>query len=245
MKKETVYLAVFVVAIQMTLGMALACNGCPGCPGCNQLDFYTNVDASGMVHVVQEGKKDVTFTNDLKVTNGGLDFTQIVESGQWKLTNLAFLEGRSVELRGFTQGSVDCEPNCGCEGRIAFYQEIDVVGNPDVVLPPPVHYDPWAYQRLEQLRDGTVLEQEVVLLPIADWSDRIDQGEHMNIVQSGLGCGGNCGDGFLAQSGRMYGDHVTAWQRGFVDGNWGYSEVHQKNTPDWVNFNQIVSFNNN
>jgi hypothetical protein len=105
-----------------------------------------------------------------------------------------------------------------------------------------IQSDPWAYQKLEHIATGTVLEQKVNLEPTADWSDNIDQGESMYINQSGYGCA-YCGKGFLAQSGIMYGDNVTAWQAGLIDGNTGYSEISQKNTPDWVKFSQIASFN--
>ncbi|MBN2094439.1 MAG: hypothetical protein JW727_00170, partial [Candidatus Aenigmarchaeota archaeon] len=184
---------------------------------------YVNASNSNVV-VYQSGVKDVSFTNNLEVRNGAIDFAQQVNSGSWGLTNNAYLEGTRVTFQGVTVGAVDCATS-SC-GEIQFNQHLEVDG----------FLDPWAYQRLEK-SDGTkILEQRIDVLP----------GGWLRVDQSGYaGTDNGLSKGFLAQSGWLHspiGGNNIAWQAGSVDGNWGYNEVQAE---WWLNFNQIVSFGMN
>jgi hypothetical protein len=239
--KKIFGIAAILLVMQVFLGMSLACNtdcnnNCNNdcnttchtkqnttCPDCNQLDFYNYVNTSNAnVQVYQEGSKDVSFTNNMEVRNGSIDFTQFVNSGEWKLTNKAYLEGTRVTFQGVTIGAEDCT-NCS-NGEIKFNQHIEVDG----------YLDPWAYQKIENAAGTTILEQEVNITP----------GGWMRVNQSGYACA-DCEKGFLAQDGWLHspiGGNNMAWQAGLVDGNRGYNEV---NAEWWLNFNQVVSFNMN
>jgi len=219
--KNVIGMAAILLAAQMAVGISFACIG-DECDGCNRLDFYNQVNTSdGWVQIYQEGTKDVSFTNNLEVRNGGIDFSQNVKSDQWELTNKAYLEGRKVTFQGVTIGAQECT-DCDA-GEIKFNQQIVVEGN----------YDPWAYQKLEQHCDGTVLEQKVDIQP----------GGWMYLNQSGWGCA-YCGQGFLAQEGMAHGRDMIAWQAGTVDGSTGYNEVKSTNwANNWLTFDQVVSFN--
>jgi len=218
--KNVIGMAAILLAAQMAVGISFACIG-DECDGCNRLDFYNYVNTSNAdVTVYQVGTKDVSFTNNIEVRSGSLDFTQNVKSDQWELTNLAYLEGTRVTFQGVTIGAQECT-DCDA-GEIKFNQHIEVDG----------YLDPWAYQKLEQHCDGTVLEQKVEIQP----------GGWMRVNQSGWGCA-YCGQGFLAQDGWLHspmGGNNIAWQAGKVDGSTGYNEV---SAEWWLNFNQIVSFN--
>ncbi|MGC9310642.1 MAG: hypothetical protein ACP5E4_02865, partial [Candidatus Aenigmatarchaeota archaeon] len=199
--KRILELAAVALMVQMALGVSMAFDG----NDCNMLNFYNYINSSNSnVVVYQNGVKDVTFTNNIEVRHGSLDFAQYVSGKGWTFTNEAYLEGKKVTFQGVTLGAVDCsDKTCG---EIQFNQHIEVDGE----------YDPWIQQKFENYDGSTILEQGLEVLP-GGWL-RVDQAGY-------VGTDNGVSQGFLSQAGKMHGRDIMAWQAGLVDGNWGYSSV--------------------